>query len=77
MSQFTHNKVTVTIDGVKKQIGAGTTSMKELIAEAGLNAKTVSLTVNSAAPAQASTIGANDSYYFSGGEVLTTLKLGV
>lgn len=73
MSTFTNSKVTVTIDGVKKQIGPGVTSLRELVAEAGLNAKTASLTVNTAAATQASTINGNDSYNFRGGEVLTSV----
>ncbi len=77
MSQLSAIKVTVTIDGVKKQIGSGLTSLKELVAEAGVNSKITSFTVTSAAPAQAATINGNDSYIFSGGEVLTTKTTGV
>ena len=72
MSTFTNSKVTVTIDGVKKQIGPGWTSLAELVREAGLSTKTAKLTVNTAAASQSSTINGNDSYNFQGGEVLTS-----
>lgn len=67
-----HDKVTVTIDGVKYSIPTGFYSVKEIVDLTGINKKTAKLTVSSAAPAQAGTINGNDSYNLIGGEVLTS-----
>lgn len=65
-------KVTITIDGTKYQIPAGTHSLKDIAGYTGLSAKLAKLTVSSAAPAQANSVTANGSYNFIGGEVFTS-----
>jgi hypothetical protein len=72
MSTFSNSKITITVAGVKRQVGPGNTSFKELIAELNLNAKITKFTVVSATPAQASVINGNDSYNFIGNEVMTS-----
>lgn len=66
------DKVTVTIDGVQFKIPPGVHSLRELAQYTGLSPKLASLTVVSAAPAQASSVPANGSYNYIGGEVFTS-----
>jgi hypothetical protein len=74
-------KVTVTVDGLALSIFPGTYSAKELAAlvgeqnQSGVAPKYASLSVGTASPlaTQSSSIGANGSYTFLGGEVLTSV----
>lgn len=68
-----HEKVQITIDGVKYNVPAGVFSLKEIIDQTGINSKTATLNVSSAAPSQASAINRNSSYNVIGGEVFTSV----
>lgn len=70
------HKVTITVNGASVKINQGTNSFNDIVAAAkekgGINiANPKSFAVNTAAAAQNSTIGGNQSYVISGGEILT------